>query len=73
MKIFYKYGELEASPNGLVTFEIQLAESDDAIASLPVRIDPTSANLTLARTLDYETRRLWKVRRRLWRERSVFK
>ncbi|CAK8684908.1 unnamed protein product [Clavelina lepadiformis] len=58
--VLSEYGELEASPNGLVTFEIQLAESDDAIASLPVRIDPTSANLTLARTLDYETRRLWK-------------
>ncbi|CAK8675066.1 unnamed protein product [Clavelina lepadiformis] len=53
-------GEIEPSQNGVITYDIQLAETDDAVDSIPVLVDPTSGKITLVESLDYETRKIWK-------------
>ena len=60
--LYLQDDEVEPSLNGEIIYGVTLAEVDDDTDDvLPVRIEPSSGAITLIRSLDYESRKLWKV------------
>lgn len=72
--IFYTFskqdGKIENSLNGVVTYELERIttdkKEDDSATdnSIPIVIDPSTGEITLAGQLDYEAQKSWKVRGR---------